>query len=240
MAAPRGTASATCHRGRRRASRYTHTVAVIQNVSGHLHHEAARVVDEDRRGEEARRRGDGGRASDGEHADPPGEGESAERQQHRGEPRGEVALAEGVEGPGDEPEMERRVLVRGHAVPGDGVDAAAPGHLHRLARVEGVLQRGEAQVPHASREQDQRGEEEDHERAEPFQRGDGRGSGRPAARRPSLSAGHVRVHQCRSLYIERLAGCTRGDRALRVCRPALGWGSITVIPEPGGSVPRTG
>ena len=201
---------------------------------GHLHHEAARVVDEDRRGEEARRRGDGGRAPDGEHADPPGEDESAERQQHRREPRGEVALAEGVEGPGDEPEMERGVLVRGHPVPGDGVDAAAPGHLHRLARVEGILQRGEAQVPHASREQDQRGEEEDHEGAEPFQSRRRPRPGRPAARRPSPSVGHVRAHQCRSLYIERLAGCTRGDQAFAASapRPRMG-GSITVIAEPG-------
>ena len=34
IAAPRGMASATCHRGRSRASRYTHTVPAIQKVSG--------------------------------------------------------------------------------------------------------------------------------------------------------------------------------------------------------------
>ena len=188
----------------------------------HLHHEAARVVDEDRRGEEACGRGDGGGAPDREDADPPGEDERAEREQRRGEPRGEVVLAEGAEGPGDEPEVERRVLVRGRPVPGDGVDTPAPRHLHRLARVEGVLQRCQAQVPHASREQDQRGEEEDRQGAEPFQGGEGRGAGRRAARRRPLSFGRVRAHRCRSLYIGRLVRCTRGAPAFGVCRAAPG------------------
>ncbi len=100
MAAPSGTASASCHRGLPRASRYTHTVAVIQNVRG------TSIIRRRALSTKigvARRLAVAATAAARPTVSTPirqVRTQRAEREEHRGEPRGEVVLAEGVGRPG--------------------------------------------------------------------------------------------------------------------------------------------
>ena len=166
MAAPSGIASATCHRGRPRASRYTHTVAAIQKVSGTSI--MSRRALSTKIGV-ARRHALPTTAAARPTVRTPIRHVSTSvpsASTHRGRRAARSRSPSAAEGPAHEPQLERRVLVRRDAVPGDGVDAARPRHLDRLPRVERVLERREAQVPDPGGEEDQRGDEEDRQRPE--------------------------------------------------------------------------
>src|SRR5207244_3298857 len=143
---------------------------------GHLQHAAAGVVHEGRGEEEQGGGAHAGRGAHRELRDPIGAGQGAERHQDRGQPRGQVVLPEEGERAGREPDLERRVLESGPVRPGHREEVAAALHLDGLARIEAIVERGQAELPGVGGEEDRAGQEQDGQLAT-GPRGGGRGGG---------------------------------------------------------------